>query len=192
MPPKFKFTKQQIIQAALDIVRAEGPEALTARALAKRLNSSPKPIFGLFSSMQELFGCVLQEATRLYGDYIKKAMSAGELPPYKASGMAYIRFAEDERQLFKLLFMRDRTKEKINEERESVLPLLKIISKNLNVDEDTAYLFHIEMWIYVHGFATMVATSYLKWDTDFINNALTDVYMGLCDRFAKEYANDGN
>ena len=33
MPPKAKFTKAEIIEAALNIVRADGYEALTSRAL---------------------------------------------------------------------------------------------------------------------------------------------------------------
>ena len=50
-------------------------------------------------------------------------MSAGQYPPYKASGMAYIRFAREQRELFKLLFMRDRTNEEkaAGEELEALL-----------------------------------------------------------------------
>ncbi len=46
MPPKVRFTKDEIISAALTLVREEGLPCLTARALAARLGSSAKPIFG--------------------------------------------------------------------------------------------------------------------------------------------------
>ena len=46
MPPKVRFTREEIIRAALDITRESGPEALTARSLAARLDCSAKPIFG--------------------------------------------------------------------------------------------------------------------------------------------------
>ncbi len=191
MPPKFKFTREEIINKALDIVRAEGIDALTARALAEKLGTSSKPIFGLFSGMEELLDAVKLAAYELYGSYISKALARTDIPPYKASGLAYIQFARDEKELFKLLFMCDRRGENIYEDRESVLPQLRIIMERLGVDEDTAYLFHLEMWIYVHGIATMTATSYLEWDEHFISDTLTDMFLGLSHR-TKEKLNDSN
>ena len=111
MPPKVKFTREEIIRAALDIVRETGPEGLTARSLAARLGCSVKPIFGLFRSMEEVQQEVLAAGYRLYGQTIAQAMEAGKYPPYKASGMAYIAFAQQEKPLFRLLFMRDRSHE---------------------------------------------------------------------------------
>lgn len=97
MPPKVKFTREEIIRAALDIVRETGPEGLTARSLAARLGCSVKPIFGLFRSMEEVQQEVLAAGYRLYGQTIAQAMEAGKYPPYKASGMAYIAFAQQEK-----------------------------------------------------------------------------------------------
>lgn len=45
MPPKPKFTKDEIALAALDIVKKDGVSALTARELGKRLGSSSCPVF---------------------------------------------------------------------------------------------------------------------------------------------------
>ncbi len=58
--------------------------------------------------------------------------------------------------------------------------------KNLTLSEDEAYLFHLESWLFVHGIAAMLATSYLNWDTDFISRALTDAYQGLKHRFTNK------
>lgn len=55
--------------------------------------------------------------------------------------------------------------------------------KNLGLSEDEAFLFHLEMWIFVHGIATMTATSYLNWDIEFISMTLTDAYEGLKHRY---------
>lgn len=112
-------------------------------------------------------------------------MKSGKYPPYKASGMAYIRFAKEEKELFKLLFMRDRTHENIGDDKEELEPLLKLVQQKLGLNEEAAYLFHLEMWLYVHGIATMVATSYLEWNEEFISRALTDGYEGLKDRYVK-------
>lgn len=182
MPPKCRFTREEIIQAALDLTAEKGVGALTARGLAQRLGSSAKPIFGLFASMEEVQQEVVKAANLRYQEYLRQDMSAGRYPPYKASGMAYIRFAREQKELFKLLFMRDRTHEEkaAGDELEA---LLGLIQKNMGLSRDDAYCFHLEMWIYVHGIATMIATAYLEWDMDFISAALTDAYQGLRLRF---------
>ena len=54
MPPKAKFTREEIVQAALGIVREDGIQALTARALGAKLGSSARPIFTIFQSMEEV------------------------------------------------------------------------------------------------------------------------------------------
>ena len=182
MPPKCRFTREEIIQAALDLTAEKGVGALTARGLAQRLGSSAKPIFGLFANMEEVQQEVVKAANLRYQEYLRQDMSAGRYPPYKASGMAYIRFAREQKELFKLLFMRDRTHEEkaAGDELEA---LLGLIQKNMGVSRDDAYRFHLEMWIYVHGIATMIATAYLEWDMDFISAALTDAYQGLRLRF---------
>ena len=51
MPPRAKFTKEQIVNAALDMIRENGPSELTARSLGKRLGSSACPIFTVFDNM---------------------------------------------------------------------------------------------------------------------------------------------
>ena len=182
MPPKCRFTREEIIQAALDLTAEKGVGALTARGLAQRLGSSAKPIFGLFANMEEVQQEVVKAADLRYQEYLRQDMSAGRYPPYTASGMAYIRFAREQKELFKLLFMRDRTHEEkaAGDELEA---LLGLIQKNMGLSRDDAYRFHLEMWIYVHGIATMIATAYLEWDMDFISAALTDAYQGLRLRF---------
>ena len=182
MPPKCRFTREEIIQAALDLTAEKGVGALTARGLAQRLGSSAKPIFGLFANMEEVQQEVVKAANLRYQEYLRQDMSAGRYPPYKASGMAYIRFAREQKELFKLLFMRDRTHEEkaAGDELEA---LLGLIQKNMGLSRDDAYRFHLEMWIYVHGIATMITTAYLEWDMDFISAALTDAYQGLRLRF---------
>ena len=192
MPPQFKFKKEEILSAALDITRENGLSALTARALAARLGCSVKPVFGLFRNMEEVQREVLAAAEQLYQDHLRESMERGQYPPYKASGMAYIRFARDERELFKLLFMRDRSRETIEENREEIRPLIELIMQNLGLTEDEAYLFHLEMWVYVHGIATMIATSYLAWDDAFVSRVITDAYTCLRHRFMEEKDNAGN
>ena len=161
-------------------------ELLSAHAaLAAELGCSVKPIFGLFRSMEEVQQEVLAAANELYQGAIQAGMISGKYPPYKASGMAYIRFAREERELFKLLFMCDRSDQPIEEDREAIRPLIRLIQNNLGITEEAAYLFHLEMWVYVHGIATMIATSYLDWEEPFISKVITDAYVGMKYRYTE-------
>lgn len=179
MSRKFLCSKEEIIAAGLQITREKGIAAVTARSLGKALNVSTKPIFSQFDSMEAVHRQILLEANACYERYLKTEMDSGQYPAYKASGMAYIRFARQERELYKLLFMRDRSGEQIQEEREAVAPIVRLIMENTGLCWEEAYRFHLEMWVYVHGIATMIATSYLEWDELFVSQALTDAYQGL-------------
>ena len=189
MPPKFKFTREEIIQAALDLTRESGIAAVTARGLGAKLGSSVKPIFSLFENMEEVQNEVLKAAEKLSQARIRETMESGQYPPYKASGIAYICFAREEKELFKLLYMRDRSRETFDEG-DSIKPLIEEIQKQTGLSEEDAYRFHLEMWVYVHGIATMIATSYLEWDLDTVSEVLTDAYVGLKYRFSQKIANN--
>ncbi len=182
MPPKFKFTKAEIVNAALELTREEGAEALSARALGDRLHTSARPIFSQFTGMGEVREAVLEAANAWHREYVQRAMAQNEYPPYKASGMAYIRFAREERELFKLLFMRDRTGEP-GAALENDDPLLEVISRQVGISREQARLFHLEMWAYVHGIASMIATGFYAWPDELASQTLTDMYNGLKSKY---------
>ena len=188
MPPRYKFTKNEIIAAAFDLAREAGMESVTARAVGAKLGSSSKVVFGSFENMEELHREVVKAAEVFSWNQISSAMKEGKYPEYKASGMAYIEFARKEQRLFELLYMRRRTLTRTSEEadRQRIQPIVELIRKNTGLDEENAYLLHLDMWIFVHGIAVMIATSYLPWDEAFISRALTDTYMGLKHRFCEE------
>lgn len=186
MPPKRKFTKEEVVQAALDMTREGGIGPVTARALGERLGSSSRPIFSLFRSMQEVQQEVIQAAYAVYQDYLKREVASGRYPPYKAYGIGYVRFAKEEKELFRLLFMRDRSAEPIRDDPKELAPVLKTITESTGLSEQDAYAFHIEMWVYVHGIASMLATSYLNWDWDTVSKIITDGFEGAKSRFLRK------
>ena len=186
MAPKIKVSRQNIIAAAVEIVRGHGAAALNARDLAAKLGCSTQPIFSNFPTMEELKSAVLEEGEKLYGEYMERERNTGKFPPYKASGMAYIRFAKEEKELFKLLYMRDRTREMIPEETDLTNRMEDVIQETIGLDRPCAKLFHLEMWAYVHGIAVMVATGYFDPGWNLISKMLTDCYQGLKKQFEKE------
>ena len=103
MAPKFKFTRAEITDAALQVVRRNGIGALTARAIADELGVSTQPVFTCFSTMAEARGAVRSAAESIYDGYVEEGLRA-EIPFY-GFGMQYIRFAREEPELYRLLFL---------------------------------------------------------------------------------------
>lgn len=186
MPPKFKITKEQIIESALDIVRREGSGAINARNVAKALGCSTQPVFSNFETMDKLRFAVAERANELCEQYLKREVESGKYPPYKANGMAYTRFAKEERELFKLLYMFDRSKEAIPENEGLLIRMENTVQGNTGLDAQQAKLFHFEMWAFVHGIATMLATGYLDIPDELISKMLSDAYLGLRKQYGME------
>lgn len=186
MPPKVKVTKNDIINSAVDIVRKSGVVELNARSIAIKLNCSTQPIFSNFDTMDELKLAVVKSADELCEKYIEKEIKSEAFPPYKASGMAYIRFAKEEKELFKLLYMRNREFEdtsKASGFSNFSNDITTMVQNNIGISKERANLFHLEMWAFVHGIATMIATGFLELDWDLISQMLTDSYQGLKKRY---------
>ncbi len=186
MPPRVKVTKEDIINAAVGIVRNNGADAINARVVADTLECSTQPIFSNFSAMDELRFAVVERANSIYEEYIKREIESGKYPAYKASGMAYIRFAREEKELFKLLYMRDRTNESGFETIDFGNEIENFVQEYTGLNKEEARRFHLEMWAYVHGIASMVATGFVDLDWELISRMLTDAYLGLRKQYGME------
>lgn len=182
MPPKAKFLKEEIIQAALSIVRKDGMSALTARALGTKLSSSARPIFTVFQSMEEVQQYVLESAKAQYREYVEKGLS--EPNAFKGVGVQYILFAINEPKLFQLLFMTERD---VVPSFDGVLPqidenyhrILQSIVDNYDIVQNIAEVLYRHLWIYTHGIATLCATKMCCFADDEISKMLTEVFMSL-------------
>lgn len=173
------FTKEEIINAALELTREQGFGAVTARAIGKKLGTSYRPICSYFQSMAQLHQSVIAAANGLFQSYLREDMASGKYPPYKASGMAYIRFAGEEKELFKLLFMRNREKGEKSKLADEADMLVELIRKQVELSQESARMFYLEMWAYVHGIAVMTATDFYDWSEELCSQTLTDMYHGL-------------
>ena len=185
MPPKVKITKEAIVSAAVDIVRKEGARALNARTVAAALACSTQPIFSHFATMEQLHRAVVQQGYQLYGQYTQQEIASGRYPAYKSSGMAYIRFAREEKELFKLLFMHRPSRE--TQESDGLYQqMTDLVQSNTGLSGEEAQLFHLEIWAVVHGIATMFATGFLDLPWELVSQMLTDTYQGLRKQYEME------
>lgn len=178
MPPSVRITKEDIIKAALELVRREGEGAINARKIATELGCSTQPVFSNFATMEDLQSSVISAAYELYLGFLNREAESGQYPEYKSFGMAYIRFAKDEKELFKLLFMCDRKGAELTPSADFESSVRIIMNAN-NITREKASLMHLEMWSCVHGIGTMLATSFLELEWELISDMLTDVYQGI-------------
>lgn len=182
MPPKAKFLREEIIEAAFEIVRAEGFDALTSRALGTKLCSSARPIFTVFQNMEEVQQAVIDAAKKLYKEYIQRGLS--EKLAFKGVGTQYILFSVNEPKLFQLLFM---TEHKQVPDLSSILPLiddsyeqiLLSVQNSSGMDKSSAEKMYRHLWIYTHGIATLCATGMCRFTGEEISEMMTEVYLGL-------------
>jgi len=182
MPPRAKYTRDEITQAALSVVRESGIDGLTARSLGERLGSSARPIFTVFQSMEEVQQSVVDAAKVVYKTYIEKGL-ASELA-FKGVGTQYIIFAMQEPKLFQLLFMREQNSVY---KLQNVLPMiddnyvaiLNSVQSAYAVDKQTAEKLYKHLWIYTHGIATLCVTKLCTFTAEEIGTLITQVFVSL-------------
>ena len=185
MPPKVKITKEDIVNTAVELVRVGGEQAINARAIAAVLQCSTQPVFSNFATMEDLQVAVVHAAYDRYLGFLKGEVERGLYPPYKSFGMAYIRFAKEEKELFKLIFMCDRKGEELIPTPDFDASIDMIMKAN-GITREQAALMHLEMWTCVHGIGTMLATSFVSLEWELVSRMLTDVYQGIRTRHVGE------
>ena len=81
MPRRPKYTKEELIDTAVAIIREEGEEFLSVRNLVKRLGTAPATIFTHFPSMDALEKALTDKIRAIYDTYVDRGLSKN--PPFK-------------------------------------------------------------------------------------------------------------
>lgn len=189
MPPKAKFTKEEIVETAFQIVERDGLEALTARSLGSALGSSPRPIFTVFESMDEVQNFVIKKAENIYSAMVTEGLK--DTPAFRGVGNAYIGFACKYPKLFQLLFMREKND---SPDKYSVLPeidvnydvILQSVEDSYGFGRETSKEIYIHLWVYSHGIAVLIATKVCNFSAEQIATMLKEVCIGIISQFKKE------
>lgn len=157
MAPKNKFTKTEMVEAALRVVRAKGAGGLTAKNIGDELGTSTQPIFTAFGSMDGIKTAVYAAAVDVYDRYTHAGLQ--EDIPFLGVGKQYIRFAREEPELYRLLFL---TREKeysaaasMRHLQEHVRPALMDI---YHITGEEADVYFRDLWLVVHSLSTLIVT----------------------------------
>lgn len=182
MPPKPKYTKEEIIDAAFEIVRQNGADSLTARELGKRLSTSPSPIFTVFRDMEELRDAVSSRAVKLFNEYMSVADEY--FPAYKKRGMQWVKFAAEEPKLFQFLFMQTTGNNTEFDTAICLIPFgmendIEIIERDYNATPEAARHMFRQMWTYTYGLCVLSSMKVCSFTEDEVVTRLGEIFAGM-------------
>lgn len=182
MPPKPKYTKEEIIAAALKLVSEKGMSALTARDLGTRLDTSARPIFTAFRSMDEVADEVKTAAMERFESYAHK--TGADMPIFKQVGMQMILFAKDEPQLYQIVFMSQNSDVKSFRDIYAHLgsvadECLNTIQRDYDLSIEAAKVLFEHSWIHTYGIATLCATGMCDFTQEEISRMLTQDFTAM-------------
>ena len=182
MPPKAKFTKEQITKAALGIVSEKGAQALTAKELGAALGTSTTPIFTVFNSMQEVQDAVMLAAMERFEEYAHKAAHLG--PVFKQIGMQMILFAKEEPKLYQLIFMSSISEAQTFDDIYAHLgsladECLDVLQKDYDLSKADAKALFEHVWIHTFGIGALCATGMCDFSHEQIAQMLTQDFTAM-------------
>ncbi len=102
MPPKVRFTREQIVDTAFEIARTRGVEGVTIRGVAAALGCSIAPIYVNFSRIEDVRQAVADKAIH-ESRRILSEVDTGN--PFRDIGAASVRFARDFPVIFRDLVL---------------------------------------------------------------------------------------
>ena len=168
-----------MVEVALRVVRAKGIDGLTAKTLADELGTSTQPVFTAFGSMDAVRREVYAAAVRVYDGYTNTGLK--EKIPFFGVGMQYVRFAREEPELYRLLFL-TRTQEysaikSMEHLRELVRPTLV---KIYHITAAEADIYFRDLWFVVHSLSTLIVTGDCSYSDGEIGQILTGMSISIC------------
>ena len=177
MPPRAKVTREMILDAAFELVRSDGIEAVNARTVSKALNCSTQPVLWHFKTIEELKRAVYEKADAYHSAYLLNIRSA----PLQDIGLNYIRFAVEEKNLFRFLFQSNGFSGKNMAElidAEELQPVIALIRQEAGLDAGQAKTVFRSVFLLAHGYASMLANNEMAYDERTVLSDLTLLFDG--------------
>lgn len=185
-----QYKKEDVLKISYELVAKEGFDGLNARRIAKELNSSVHPIFRHFKDMEELKKVVYNRIYEKYQEYMLTGVN--EEKAYKKMGIAYIKFAKDYPEFFKILFM-----QKTDLDAEKFVMADKVGDDVIKAGQELTKLsfeeqkrFHVKVWIFTHGIACLVATKTVEFSdqeiSELLEKTVVEMLMGYKMKGEKE------
>ena len=180
MPAKAKVTKEMIVDAAFAVAREAGAENINARTVSDRLHCFTQPVMYHFATIEELKRTVYAKADLYHSEFL---MNMKKTPKSAALGigMNYIRFAIEEPHLFRFLFQSDYFSGSTLLElidAEELSPVLSAMQGALGIGMEQTKKIFLTVFLFAHGYASIIANNALQYDEEMINSQLERAYRG--------------
>lgn len=180
MAPKVKITRQMVADAAFGVIRAHGHEDLNARSIAERLGCSTQPVLYSFRTVDEIREAAYEIADAYHTEFI---MPKGtEEDPMLALGLNYVRFGQEEKNLFRFLFQTDKFGGKDIGALMSdpgLSGILEIMAAGLGTDPEEARKMFLTFFCAAHGLASLLANNSMEYDEERCREMLENVFFGM-------------
>lgn len=190
MPPKIQYSRERILDAAVELTRKNGFETLSARNLGAYLGCSSKPLFTAFKNMDEIEAEVIEKSREILADYLAPAFAGSE--SFRRIGMQWVHFAKEEPNLYRLIFM--------TPGKESVLTLsditlhftdlleniLNTVERDFGLTRDEAMIVYNRGLLIAHSIASLSITGAATFSDEEVLESYTDVILGLVDYLKKK------
>ncbi len=180
MPPKAKITRDMIIEAGIELVKAEGAENINARTVAKKLGCSTQPVMYHFKTIEALRMAIYARMDALHSEYLM------HIPPKSEGitlgiGLNYVRFAAEEPNSFRFLFQSGLIKEhSIIEmiDSDEIMPILAALQEETQMGLEQTKIVFQTICLFVHGYASMIANNSLVFDEKLVTLQIDRTFRG--------------
>lgn len=160
MPYPAKLTREQILEAARNLLENAGSAALSMRTLAEALGVRPSSLYRHFESQGAILGALGDEAALTLNRQLLETASEPPRQALESAAQSYLDFARAHPHLYALL-LTDRsptTPEKLQTSAGKQLwnTLLLLIGRLSGNPDDTDHT--VAFWTFLHGFVTLEAS----------------------------------
>jgi AcrR family transcriptional regulator len=162
MPPKQRFTPQDIIEAAFQVVRKQGWEGFSARTIANELNSSTRPIYDYFNSMENIEAEVIKKILDNFVEFLSRERTGDK---WLDQALGYVLFAAEEKHLFRCINDEKHTPFQKQFARQHWVKLGEVLSEDERFKEISAESKHkirAARWIMIHGLSYLISNGWFK------------------------------
>ena len=186
MPAAKRVSRDQIIDAAVDVLRDGGFSAVNARSVAKKIGCSTQPIYFSFKSMDELKAALTERAIQMHTQRVRDSLRRheGNDSCYSSYGMGFVKFAAEEKQLFRWLYLEG---QQLGPYQSDILmqEIIGVIVDEFGYTEDVARRFHQDMIYFTYGLAILANTDHLHLTEPELREALRREFRALIAIYGK-------
>ena len=178
-----KITKDMIVDAALEIFRAEGFDAVTSRRVAFKLGCSTQPIYFEYKNMDELKNDIVKKVVGQLNEIFSSVSNEGKEEPdefvYRSFGLSFLKFVQADPFVFRQIYIVDgKIGRQVDNLRMRII--LDILENKYGYKKETALAIHKMASCSLMGMAVFVSSGYKKISEDEMQKNLGILFASIC------------